>query len=82
MAPDIPLRLRARGDEVLGHGVTNSDEQGHLSEDKERALIAEVTATIAKHEGAPPVGWMSPWLSNSAVTMDMLQETRYRYVMD
>src|SRR6266542_3868696 len=29
MAPDIPGRLRARGDEVLGHGVTNSDEQGH-----------------------------------------------------
>ena len=47
MAPDIPARLRARGDEILGHGVTNSDEQGHLSEDKERALIAEVTATTS-----------------------------------
>ena len=32
-APDIPARLRKRGDEILGHGVTNSDEQGHLSED-------------------------------------------------
>ena len=31
MAPDIPARLRARGDEILGHGVTNSDEQGHLA---------------------------------------------------
>ena len=41
MAPDIPARLRERGDEILGHGVTNSEEQGHLSEDKERALIAE-----------------------------------------
>ena len=39
-APDIPARLRARGDEILGHGVTNSDEQGHLAEDRERALIA------------------------------------------
>src|SRR2546427_173782 len=46
------------------------------------AAIAEVTATIAKHEGAPPIGWMSPWLSNSAVTMDLLQEAGYRYVMD
>ena len=64
-APDIPARLRARGDEILGHGVTNSDEQGHLSEDAERALV-----------------WMSPWLSNSAVTMDLLQEAGYRYVMD
>src|SRR5213083_440922 len=60
MAPDIPGRLRSRGDEILGHGVTNSDEQGHLSEDQERALIDGVTATITKHEGAAPVGWMSP----------------------
>src|SRR5688572_31652906 len=30
----------------------------HLSEDEERALIADVTATIARHEGAPPVGWI------------------------
>ena len=43
-APDIPAKLRARGDEILGHGLTNSDEQGHLAEDRERALIAEATA--------------------------------------
>src|SRR5204862_267119 len=82
VAPDIPARLRARGDEILGHGVTNSDEQGHLGEDQERALIQTVTATIARHEGSPPIGWMSPWLSNSAATMDLLQEAGYRYVMD
>jgi len=82
MAPDIPARLRARGDEILGHGVTNSDEQGQLAEAEERSLIEGVTATITRHEGAPPVGWMSPWLSNSGVTMDLLQEAGYRYVMD
>jgi peptidoglycan/xylan/chitin deacetylase (PgdA/CDA1 family) len=81
-APDIPARLRKRGDEILGHGVTNSDEQGHLPEDAERAMIADVTAAITRHEGAPPIGWMSPWLSNSGVTMDLLQEAGYRYVMD
>lgn len=81
-APDIPARLRARGDEILGHGITNSEEQGKLSEDAERALIEEVTATITRHEGASPVGWMSPWLSNSTVTTDLLQEAGYRYVMD
>jgi len=80
--PDIPAKLRQRGDEILGHGVTNSDEQGHLDESKERALIAEVTATIERHEGARPAGWMSPWLSNSTVTMDLLQEAGYRYAMD
>lgn len=80
--PDIPARLRTRGDEIVGHGITNSDEQGHLPEAAERALIQEATAAITKHEGVPPVGWMSPWLSNSDVTMDLLQEAGYRYVMD
>src|SRR4029077_521879 len=82
MAPDIPGRLRSRGDEILGHGVTNSDEQGHLSEDQERALIDGVTGTIERHEGARPIGWMSPWLSNSSVTMDLLQEAGYREAIE
>jgi allantoinase len=82
LCPDIPARLRQRGDEIVGHGVTNSEEQGHLPEERERELIASVTATITKQEGAPPVGWMSPWLSNSPVTLDLLKAAGYRYVMD
>ena len=80
--PDIPERIRSRNDEFLGHGYTNSEEQGGLSEQKEKNLIAECTATITKHEGKAPAGWMSPWLSNSETTMDLLQEAGYRYVMD
>lgn len=80
--PDIPERLRARGDEILGHGITNSDEQGELSESDEAAWIGEITQTITEKEGKPPTGWMSPWLSNSAVTPDLLQEAGYRYFMD
>jgi len=30
--PDIPAKLRQRGDEILGHGITNSEEQGHLAD--------------------------------------------------
>src|SRR2546428_8950525 len=44
--PDIPAKLRQRGDEILGHGITNSEEQGHLSEDAEATLIRTVTETI------------------------------------
>jgi len=80
--PDIPERIRRRNDEFLGHGYTNSEEQGGLSEQKEKDLITECTATITKHEGKAPTGWMSPWLSNSETTMDLLQEAGYRYVMD
>ena len=80
--PDIPARIRSRNDDFLGPGYTNSEEQGGLSEQKEKDLIAECTATITKHEGKAPTGWMSPWLSNSETTMDLLQEAGYRYVMD
>jgi peptidoglycan/xylan/chitin deacetylase (PgdA/CDA1 family) len=80
--PDIVATLRQRGDEILGHGITNSDEQGGLDEAAEADLIRTVTDTIERHEGQRPIGWMSPWLSNSAVTLDLLQEAGYRYVMD
>ena len=80
--PQIAEAIRARGDEILGHGITNSEEQGKLDEAAEAAHIKTVTDTITRHEGSPPIGWMSPWLSNSEVTADLLQEAGYRYFMD
>ena len=80
--PDIAAALRQRGDEILGHGISNSDEQGGLDEAAETDLIRTVTETIERHEGQRPIGWMSPWLSNSTVTLDLLQEAGYHYVMD
>jgi peptidoglycan/xylan/chitin deacetylase (PgdA/CDA1 family) len=62
--------------------VSNSFEQGGLDEAAEAAHIRGVTERIAREEGAPPVGWMSPWLSNSPLTPDLLQEAGYRYFMD
>ena len=80
--PEVVNRLRERGDEILGHGITNSVEQGVLPEEDERQLIETATKIIQTHEGAIPVGWMSPWLSESDVTLDLLKENGYRYVMD
>ncbi len=59
-APQILDRARARGDEIVAHGRTNSERQGDLNEAAERALIAETTATIARHEGYTPRGWLGP----------------------
>lgn len=80
--PDIAPALRARGDEILGHGVSNSFEQGGLDEAAETAHIKAVTETITREEGNAPLGWMSPWISNSSLTPDLLQEAGYRYFMD
>lgn len=81
-APQIPQRIRARNDEFVGHGHTNSEQQGDLSEDGERALIADVTDAFKTNESAGPGGWMGPWISESQATPDLLKESGYRYIMD
>src|SRR5690606_22830885 len=81
-APDIFERIRERGDEIIGHGRTNSERPGLLWEEDEARLIKEVTDTITQHEGKSPRGWMAPWMSQSYVTPDLLKEAGYRYMMD
>jgi allantoinase len=81
-APELLQAHRARGDEFVGHGRTNSERQGVLPEAEERALIVEATEAIARHEGRPPAGWLGPWISQSRVTPDLLQEAGYGYLLD
>ncbi len=80
--PQVVAAFRARGDEIVGHGRSNAERQGELDEAAEAALIAEATATIARHEGGPPAGWLGPWISQSRVTPDLLKEAGYHYLLD
>ncbi len=70
------------GADIVGHGRSNSERQGTLGENGERALIAETTAAIEKHSGTRPRGWLGPWISQSHVTPDLLQEAGYGYLLD
>lgn len=81
-APQILERIRKRGDEIVGHGRTNSERQADYGEEGEAALIREATETIRRHEGKPPGGWMGPWISESRTTPDLLKEAGYTFVMD
>jgi peptidoglycan/xylan/chitin deacetylase (PgdA/CDA1 family) len=81
-APALVAAHRARGDEMAGHGRTNSERQSVLPEDQERALIAEATAAMTRHEGRPPRGWLSPWIAESHATPDLLAEAGYRYTLN
>jgi peptidoglycan/xylan/chitin deacetylase (PgdA/CDA1 family) len=81
-APELVAAFRARGDEIVGHGRTNSERQGVLDEEGERALIDEATRVLTQHEGKPPTGWLGPWISQSAITPDLLSEAGYRYLLD
>ncbi|MFT8242494.1 polysaccharide deacetylase family protein [Roseomonas sp. BN140053] len=81
-APELVAAHRARGDEIAGHGVTNSQRQSALDEAGERAVIAAATAALTRHEGTPPRGWLSPWIAESHATPDLLAEAGYRYTLN
>ncbi len=81
-APELLAAHRARGDEIAGHGRTNSERQDGMDASTEHAMIAEVTRTLAEFEGVPPAGWLSPWIAESRVTPDLLAEAGYRYTLN
>lgn len=80
--PGLVEAFRAAGHEIAAHGRTNAERQDLLDEAAERALIAEATARIARAEGRQPAGWLGPWIAESPVTPDLLQEAGYRYLLD
>src|SRR5581483_705648 len=66
MVAEAPQTLDAFAQaEIVGHGRTNSERQGTLSEAEERALISETTAALEAHCGTRPRGWLGPWISQS-----------------
>jgi allantoinase len=77
--PEVVAACVARGDEIIGHGHTNAVRQAALDTDAERALLAACRERIAECSGSPPAGWLSPWISESRHTPDLLAETGYRY---
>ncbi|MDB5858379.1 MAG: polysaccharide deacetylase [Ramlibacter sp.] len=81
-SPELVAACVARGDELVGHGHTNAERQGGWSEPAERGLLASCAGRIARESGQAPTGWLSPWISESAVTPDLLAETGYRYTLN
>jgi allantoinase len=80
--PELITAFRDSGAEIASHGRTNSEHQADLSEPDELALINSVTRRLTSHEGKPPAGWLSPWIAETLVTPDLLQEAGYTYLLD
>ncbi|MBA4741852.1 MAG: polysaccharide deacetylase family protein [Azoarcus sp.] len=80
--PELVAALAARGDELVAHGHTNAERQGDLDEAGERALLIACRERIERESGQAPAGWLSPWISESRVTPDLLAETGYRYTLN
>lgn len=80
--PEVVAAFRARGDEIVAHGRTNAERQGTMAESDERTLIEDTTRAIEAAESKSPRGWLGPWISESPLTPDLLQEAGYDYLLD
>ena len=80
--PELIEACVRRGDELVGHGHTNSERQGELSEIDERSLLSSCKELIRKKSKQNISGWLSPWISESRLTPDLLAETGYRYTLN
>jgi allantoinase len=77
--PEIIRAGQELGWEWMGHGTSNSFLINNLEEDKERAIIRNVLDTIEKSTGQRPKGWLSPSLSETLNTPDLLAEEGVEY---
>ena len=80
--PQLVQACVDRGYELVGHGHTNAQRQGEMDEAQERALIAGCRERLAQAAGTPPAGWLSPWISESMRTPDLLAECGYAYTLN
>ena len=80
--PQVVQAFAERGDELIAHGHTNAERQGGWPETQERALLQHCRNRMTQAHGRAPQGWLSPWISESALTPDLLRETGYRYTLN
>jgi peptidoglycan/xylan/chitin deacetylase (PgdA/CDA1 family) len=78
--PQIIEEGNRLGWEWMGHGQTNSMLMTGMDEVQERSLIHDVLDTIERVSGSRPRGWLSPAMSETANTPDLLAEAGVQYV--
>jgi allantoinase len=80
--PQVVRAGMARNWEWMGHGLTNSERLGGLSEDQERAAIRTAVERIGAFTGMAPRGWLGPAMSENVGTPDILAEHGIEYLCD
>jgi peptidoglycan/xylan/chitin deacetylase (PgdA/CDA1 family) len=81
--PDVIQLLVAEGHEIVAHGWANDVYTKELGRKKERAEIIRCTELLTQvSKGVRPSGWVSPGVSASAHTVELLREQDYEWVGD
>ena len=80
--PEIIEAGNSLGWEWMAHGPNNSMLFTGMPEEVERPIIAGTLDVLAKCLGKRPRGWLSPALTETDVTLDLLAEAGIEYVAD
>lgn len=80
--PELLDAFVARGDEIIAHGHTNAERQGQMDEAREQELIRSCRDRLAERYGQAPAGWLSPWISESEATPDLLAGSGFDYELN
>lgn len=81
--PDLIAAVQAGGHEIIAHSTDmNGTIASSMSEEGERALVAEALARLELATGAKPRGWLSVARSQSWRTLDLLAEHGISYCCD
>jgi peptidoglycan/xylan/chitin deacetylase (PgdA/CDA1 family) len=82
MYPEIAEGMLSRSWELMSHGLYNTRYHWGMSEDDERAAIAECQEIHRRIAGSELEGWFSPAASNTLATPDLVAEAGIRYLCD
>lgn len=80
--PEIIEAAMNLGWEFMGHNQTNVLRLNEVTPERERQVIHETLARIAKATGKKPVGWLGSGLAETWNTLDHLIEENCLYVAD
>jgi len=80
--PEIIEAFRARGDELMGHGITNSEHLDTMSPEHGAALVRQAVDMIRTSSGQRVRGWLGPGLGENDGTLDALKAAGVEYVCD
>jgi hypothetical protein len=82
-APAVINEANRLGWELIGHGVSSSDPlYDGIDETAENAIIRQALSRLREVSAGRVTGWLSPSLSESARTLEILLEEGVEYVCD
>ncbi len=80
--PEIIEACAQRGWEFYSHGTYNTRYMFNMTEAQEREVIQDSIDTIKKHTGQRLDGWLSPALTYTERTLDLVADMGLTYVCD